>query len=279
MYYPASSERDYYRVLRAIARKLRDITKEQLYRVKESLREDEAIRCDETETERIIADIVSAFKTSGSIEEARTIIRRILNSVDKTIVENVRRAFKNCLGVDIFLDDSKLLEKVLSEWFAQQSQLTNSIVSTYTEKLQTIISNAVQRGSQFKEIQEEIEKLYSVTENRAKFIARNEVSNLNGIITRVRQTEVGIEAYEWSSSQDERVRPEHAFYNGKLFYWHSNVAGEINGVKVYPSPKYHPGMDYNCRCVAIPVIDFENWNPSSAVPMGEVKPNANTAVK
>ena len=53
-------------------------------------------------------------------------------------------------------------------------------------------------------------------------------------------------------------------------YWNSDKMGEINGIKVYPSPKYHPCMDYNCRCVALPVIDLEQWNMTTAVPMGMV---------
>lgn len=54
--------------------------------------------------------------------------------------------------------------------------------------------------------------------------------------------------------------------------------GEMNGVPVYPAPKFHPGMDYNCRCVALPVFDYENLN-MQATPLGEPKVNPATEVQ
>ena len=183
---------------------------------------------------------------------------------------NVISAFAEAVSVDVFLNDSALLDTVKAEWKAQQSRLVDSIVNTYIEKLQIIVSNAVQRGTAMSEVKEEIKVLLNTTDKRAKFIARNEVGNLNGIITMRRQVDCGISVYQWSSSHDERVRPSHAEMDGKYFYWNSDKVGEINGIKVYPSPKYHPCMDYNCRCVALPVIDLEQWNMTTAVPMGRV---------
>ena len=32
-------------------------------------------------------------------------------------------------------------------------------------------------------------------------------------------------------------------------------------------------MDYRCRCIAIPIIDLNNWNAAAVTPTGEVKAN------
>ena len=265
--YPKNYERDYYRVLRAVVRRLKNATDNNLPMLAYSLRQDD----DSTVTDAFAQAILAELLKSMTIEEAINELELILAGVSSIVDANIISAFAETVSVDVFLNDSALLDTVKAEWKAQQSRLVDSIVSTYIEKLETIVSNAVQRGSAMSEVKEEVKTLLGVTDKRAKFIARNEVSNLNGIITMRRQVDCGIDVYEWSSSHDERVRKSHAEMDGKYFYWNSNKLGEINGVKVYPSPKYHPGMDYNCRCVALPVIDLEQWNMTTAVPMGKIE--------
>ena len=231
-----------------------------------SLRQDD----DSTVTDAFVQAILVELLKSMTIEDAISELELILAGVSSVVDANVISAFAEAVSVDVFLNDSALLDTVKAEWKAQQNRLVDSIVNTYIEKLQIIVSNAVQRGTAMSEVKEEIKVLLNTTDKRAKFIARNEVGNLNGIITMRRQVDCGIGVYQWSSSHDERVRPSHAEMDGKYFYWNSDKVGEINGIKVYPSPKYHPCMDYNCRCVALPVIDLEQWNMTTAVPMGRV---------
>lgn len=264
--YPKNFERDYYRVLRAVVRRLKSATNNNIPMLAYSLRQDD----DSTVTDAFVQAILVELLKSMTIEDAISELELILAGVSSVVDANVISAFAEAVSVDVFLNDSALLDTVKAEWKAQQSRLVDSIVNTYIEKLQIIVSNAVQRGTAMSEVKEEIKVLLNTTDKRAEFIARNEVGNLNGIITMRRQVDCGISVYQWSSSHDERVRPSHAEMDGKYFYWNSDKAGEINGIKVYPAPKYHPCMDYNCRCVALPVIDLEQWNMTTAVPMGRV---------
>ena len=264
--YPKNFERDYYRVLRAVVRRLKSATNSNMPMLAYSLRQDD----DSTVTDAFVQAILAELLKSMTVEEAISELELILAGVSSVVDANVISAFAEAVSVDVVLNDSALLDTVKAEWKAQQSRLVDSIVNTYIEKLQIIVSNAVQRGTAMSEVKEEIKVLLNTTDKRAKFIARNEVGNLNGIITMRRQVDCGIGVYQWSSSHDERVRPSHAEMDGKYFYWNSDKVGEINGIKVYPAPKYHPCMDYNCRCVALPVIDLEQWNMTTAVPMGRV---------
>lgn len=269
--YPNSAERDYYRVLRAVVRELRKYTNELLPSIKPSLKQD-------ADSEDIINEVTARFNNSRVREAALNEVQRIISSVDNIARQNMNKAFKNCLGVDVFMSNTALLDKITSEWYASQSQLINSIVSTYTDKLGTIISNAVQRGSLYKDVYADVKHLYDITDNRAKFIARNEIGNLNAITTKTRQQEAGVNCYEWLTSRDERVRASHAAMDGNLYYWSRSTPGEINGRKVYPTPGLQPGMDYNCRCVAIPIIDTESWNVANATPDGQPVANRATEV-
>lgn len=264
--YPKNFERDYYRVLRAVVRRLKSATNNNIPMLAYSLRQDD----DSTVTDAFVQAILAELLKSMTVEEAISELELILAGVSSVVDANVISAFAEAVSVDVFLNDSALLDTVKAEWKAQQSRLVDSIVNTYIEKLQIIVSYAVQRGTAMSEVKEEIKVLLNTTDKRAKFIAKNGVGNLNGIITMRRQVDCGIGVYQWSSSHDERVRPSHAEMDGKYFYWNSDKVGEINGIKVYPAPKYHPCMDYNCRCVALPVIDLEQWNMTTAVPMGRV---------
>lgn len=269
--YPSSPERDYYRVLRAVVRELRKYTNQLLPGIKPALKQD-------ADSDDMVQQILELLNEGAIIAAALNEVRRLIGNVDNIVRYNINLSFKSCLAVDVFMHNSALFDKVTGEWYASQSQLINSIVSTYTDKLGGIVSNAVQRGSLYKDVVADVKHLYDVTDNRAKFIARNEVGNLNAIITKTRQQEAGVECYEWSTSRDERVRESHRVMDGNLYYWSRSTPGEINGRKVYPAPALHPGMDYNCRCVAIPIIDTESWNVANATPDGQPVPNRATEV-
>ena len=68
---------------------------------------------------------------------------------------------------------------------------------------------------------------------------QKQISNL----TQARHRQMGIVEYRWSTSEDERVREEHAANNGKVFRW--DTPPPITG---------HPGNDILCRCVERPII-------------------------
>ena len=61
-----------------------------------------------------------------------------------------------------------------------------------------------------------------------------------------RQREIGVKRYTWRTKRDPRVRPGHARLDDTVQRWSK---------KPYVgSGRYaHPGEDYNCRCIAIPI--------------------------
>lgn len=113
---------------------------------------------------------------------------------------------------------------------------------SYAGAVQEIVNNPSNFGLRVEEIKAKLQERSDVTESRAELIARDQTLKLNGAITEIRQTSAGINEYEWSTSLDERVRPEHAALEGQRFSWSS------------PPSVGHPGEDYQCRCVAVPVV-------------------------
>lgn len=82
----------------------------------------------------------------------------------------------------------------------------------------------------------------SVGNTRARLIARDQVSKATGELNKLRQREVGVSRYRWTSG-DERVRPDHEANSGKVFEWSS------------PPSTGHPGEDVQCRCTAVAIVD------------------------
>ena len=110
------------------------------------------------------------------------------------------------------------------------------------KRVANTIVNGASKGARSTTIAKELAEDLGISSKRAKFIARNEVATLNGALNKVRQKQVGIEKYVWSTSLDERVRPEHQEREGETFSWSD------------PPADGHPGEPINCRCVARAII-------------------------
>lgn len=113
----------------------------------------------------------------------------------------------------------------------------------YAESVREIFDDPENDGLRVEELAAKLRERGDVSASRAELIARDQTLKLNGALTQIRQENAGISSYVWSTSLDERVREEHASLEGQTFAWSS------------PPEPGHPGEDYQCRCVAIPVIE------------------------
>lgn len=87
-----------------------------------------------------------------------------------------------------------------------------------------------------------LREVEGITAAQARLIARDQTTKAVGLLTELRQREIGVEQYDWASQQDSRVRPLHASYDGQRFRWDS------------PPEDGPPGTAVACRCAAIPVL-------------------------
>ena len=85
---------------------------------------------------------------------------------------------------------------------------------------------------------------------KADFIAEQETSLFVSKWREQRAKDVGCTRYKWSTSHDERVRPDHRALNGKVFSFDDPpVTNQATGAH------NNPGEDFRCRCVAIPILE------------------------
>jgi SPP1 gp7 family putative phage head morphogenesis protein len=168
-------------------------------------------------------------------------------SVDKRLASEIERS----IGIDVsglLLAQGPLLGAMQKATLANV-ELIKSIPDQYLDRVYETVTGAWSQGLRWESMVEQIQEDGDVTENRAKLIARDQTSKMNAAFSQERMEGVGIERYEWSTSQDERVRESHADMDGKVCDW--DDPPDVDGENV------HPGEAINCRCVAIPVVDME----------------------
>lgn len=148
------------------------------------------------------------------------------------------------ISVNVFRSEPWLLTEL--EAFTEENvRLIRNISDTATNRIQTLVTDAVKSGQSASTISVEIQQVLQTTEARASLIAADQVGKLNGTLSRIRQTKAGLEEYEWMTVGDERVRLTHKAQDGKTYSWEN------------PPKTGHPGMDYRCRCQAIPKFPEE----------------------
>lgn len=160
--------------------------------------------------------------------------------------QEVSNNLKNQTGIDLsaYLGNSPNIAEKVNAMTTANVQLIKSIRSQYLDKVQNAVTQAMVNGTLNKDLVQQIKDIGKTTEKRAAFIARDQSSKLNAALTQARHEDVGITKYMWSTSGDERVRESHAEKDGQVFEYANPPADTGN-----------PGHDFNCRCVAIPVLD------------------------
>ncbi|MDP3278283.1 MAG: minor capsid protein [Deltaproteobacteria bacterium] len=105
------------------------------------------------------------------------------------------------------------------------------------------------RGPSIVEVAKRVREQTSASKSKAELTARDQVLKLNSAITQDQHLAAGITEYEWSTSGDERVRDGHKKLDGKRFKYAEPPVVDASGRRA------NPGEDYQCRCVAVPVLD------------------------
>ncbi len=174
------------------------------------------------------------------------------------INEQNKDEFERVLNIDLFQSEP-WLRPMLEDWVQQNVSLVRGLGEQSLSEMEQIVLRMVRDGESIVDIRRELIERFQISMNRARFIARDQVSKINGLLTEERQTRVGVTEYTWRTSEDIRVRgaenpgtakANHARLNDTIQKWSeppltNRSRGERN----------HPGGDYQCRCWADPVLD------------------------
>jgi SPP1 gp7 family putative phage head morphogenesis protein len=171
--------------------------------------------------------------------------------IGKTIEQMEKQLEKDLSPIGIQLtmtEDQK--QKMIQDYNLNQTLNIKKWEPEQIQRLRDLVTKINQKGFDKKSLVDLIQAEWGVSRNKAKFLARQETSLFLSKFRREQSLQAGVRRYRWSSSKDVRVRERHEELNGKVFFY-----GDPPIVDTKTGRRAEPGEDYNCRCVAIPILE------------------------
>lgn len=253
--YPRGVERDYHRVLRRLFARAHEVASRGFAPLL-SL----AARKDADDDPPRPAELTEA-SIRAQLAWIRAQVRLLVSDADlndelvklasKLDGSTLRQIGAN-LGIDLY-EGNPSLQALIETWIAENVAIIEATLIDGPARVSLLSSiehrilDAWRRGVTADDLAKVLERRLDVSRNRSRFIARDQISSLNGQVVQERHGQAGIAKYRWSTSMDERVRKEHRNLNGTIQNWSQPPI-------VAPGRREHPGGDYLCRCTAIPIM-------------------------
>ena len=153
-------------------------------------------------------------------------------------------------GVAITADMTPFVMEQLTEKYVESLSLPiknwhQDTIVGLRKKIEDLVLN---EGYRTKSLETIIVNSFNVTQRKAKFLAWQESSLLLAQYRESRYKLAGIIQYRWITSFI-RSRPDHVALNGTIQSWDMPpIVNRSTG------KRGHPGQDFNCHCIANPVI-------------------------
>jgi len=117
--------------------------------------------------------------------------------------------------------------------------------------LRHMVEENLARGGRTDLLAKKLQAEFGFAQRKAEFLADHETGLLVSKYRQHRYESLGVQEYIWSTSNDERVRPDHKALNGRRFsFMNPPIVDRATG------RRGNPGEDYRCRCVAQPILNL-----------------------
>jgi SPP1 gp7 family putative phage head morphogenesis protein len=223
-----------------------------------------------TSVELLFEEITQDFVTKQGLFDLYGRIEKLTKLTRKLTIAEWKRVVKRTLGIDIMTDyysDLKF-QSLMDKWVADNVALIKTVPQEMLGKMKDIAKQGYLDGATSKTIAKQIQEAYGVDKNHALFIARDQTAKLNAQITQEQQRDAGVSEYIWRTMDDSRVRgTPKTGKGGKSLKPPTDNHYRLNGTRQkWSEPpivdsatgrRCHPGEDYQCRCVALPVFDLD----------------------
>lgn len=250
---PVGAETAYVKALVAMAKRARALVMAKLGPVLARMaKAEQAEQAERTDSVDELRQVVEAMIASGELASLFTSAEMTITigRIWERVADHNRGEVGRVLGITGPLLDLDLRPD-LDRWRGENVRLIRSIGPEMLSDVLTEVTEAQAQGVRVEQLAERIQARFGVAESRAELIARDQVLKANADLTRVRMQRVGVARYRWSTSKDQRVREGHRALEGDVFAWSSPPVVDPSGRRA------HPGTDFQCRCVAIPILDDE----------------------
>lgn len=207
----------------------------------------------------------SEFRFTKLIER---VMKKLSDLVPEQIADKLKATsffdtaiFKTEKKIQHTLRNIKVMPELSKENRIKISEAYNNNMKLYIKnwteeeikKLRKRVSSSIMKGDRYESMIATIQRSYGVSQNKAKFLARQETSLLMTQFKQTRYLDAGSEEYIWkcvAGSKNHPVRKMHKNLDGLTFKWKDPPVTDEKG------NRNNPGQDYNCRCFARPIVRF-----------------------
>lgn len=246
--FPAAIERQYVTDLRREMKQLYALIETNLIANLETLltagQREQGVRTDamDEDLKRHIDGIRIEFGRRLTDDEIKQITKKRAGETAAFNKKQNDKVWKTVLDVDVFRSEP-WLGAVVDSFAAENAALIRSLETNVLKDVQEIVFRAVRQGWGIQETSKLIRERFGVGTSRADLIATDQIGKLNGQLSMLRQTELGVRRYRWRTARDIRVREEHKTREGQVFHWNR------------PPYDGHPGEPIRCRCYPEPMLE------------------------
>lgn len=273
--YPDSAEREYMRALAAYIKLVRQTIQPHIPELMKAVRrmQEPKTRHDDTFDFQCFLDDLfhkmrDELEKKTSATDLRAKLQSFANLNRKLIIREWRKAVKSTLGIDIMEDyyNGDFFKEQLEKWINENTNKIKSIPQESLDNMREAVMRGSREGRTSSDIAKNIQAAYGVDMRKAVFLALDQIGKLNSQITKYQQEDAGITEYIWRTTGDSRVRDTHKKLDKKKFCWSDPpLVDEKTGRHC------HPGEDYRCRCIALPVFNFSTIFQESRIWKVETK--------
>lgn len=253
----AAVQTRYYASLRKMIDRMADITRREIERLykrpsaREHFAEDESVA---SQARILLSALEERFSAIFDMP-AKDIAASLADDVDRNSISTLRLSLKELSG-GITLKTSVLtgeLSEITKAVVAENVGLIRTIPAQYLNDVRGAVMRSITTGNGLADLVPYLRDKHNVTLKRARFIATDQTRKAYAGLNKARLEKLGVKKYEWlHSGGGQHPRKLHQSYSGKTFSWDDPpIIDEKTG------ERGHPGQLINCRCRAIPIIEFE----------------------
>lgn len=178
-------------------------------------------------------------------------LRKAGVDAQKSIIKQLRTVFGNDFTVNFNARQYGQMLKIIAQ---RNAMLINTTATQVISNVTNVTYDGVTTGQSWTAIEKSLRTQKHIAADRIKRIARDQTAKLNEALSEIAMRDAGVEFFEWSTANDERVSTGfggHRQLDGKIYKWGDNTHYPV--IDSY-GHRGTPGQRVNCRCVARPVI-------------------------
>ena len=186
--------------------------------------------------------ILKALKDAGEMKVivgAGDAAVSIMADLNKQAIETMKILPENLqIPMQLSTQQQKEIEESYSDVMEQRTR------DLYADQINRLLEKTQENaalGYRADRLAKIIKSEFGTTKNKIGFLARQSTSVFVSQYRQARYEGSGITKYQWSTSNDERVRPDHAKLHGRIFPWSDPPVTDTA-----TQARNHPGEDFNC---------------------------------